>query len=135
LGEDFESPDCHHKHMARHSIEQLSVTGGFLDGVSIELADGLNRFIGARGTGKTTALEFLRCGLNRMPDPKVDKDRKHGIEKLVEESLARGSLAISIRTCIDYETARPHSGLADSNPGRVCRRTAANYNSFTQSRD
>lgn len=84
--------------MAHHSIERLSVSGGFLDDVSIELADGLNCFIGARGTGKTTALEFLRYGLDRMPDAKIDKDRKHDIEKLVDENLGRGSLAISIRT-------------------------------------
>jgi ABC-type uncharacterized transport system ATPase subunit len=87
--------------MGHHSIESLSVTGGFLDGVSIELADGLNCFIEARGTGKTTALEFLRYGLDRMPDPKIDKDRKHDIEKLVEENLARGSLEISICTQAD----------------------------------
>lgn len=67
--------------MAHHSIECLSETGGFLDGVSIDLADGLNCFIGARGTVKTTALEFLRYGLDPMPDPKIHKDRKHDIEK------------------------------------------------------
>jgi ABC-type uncharacterized transport system ATPase subunit len=98
--------------MAHHSIECLSVTGGFLDGVSIELADGLNCFIGARGTGKTTALEFLRYGLDRMPDPKIDKDRKHDIEKLVEENLARGSLEISIRTEADLRyTVRRSCGV------------------------
>ena len=80
--------------MTHHSIERLSVTGGFLDGVSIELADGLNCFIGARGTGKTTALEFIRYGLDRMPDPRIDRDRRHDIEKLVEQNLGRGSLAI-----------------------------------------
>lgn len=98
--------------MAHHCIECLSVTGGFLDGVSIELANGLNCFIGARGTGKTTALEFLRYGLDRMPDPKIDKDRKHDIEKLVEENLARGSLEISIRTEADLRyTVRRSCGV------------------------
>jgi DNA repair ATPase RecN len=87
--------------MTHHTIERLSVTGGFLDQVSIEFADGLNCFIGARGTGKTTALEFLRYGLNRMPDPKIDKDRKHDIDKLVQENLAGGLLEISIRTQAD----------------------------------
>ena len=87
--------------MTHHSIECLSVTGGFLDGVSIELADGLNCFIGARGTGKTTALEFIRYGLDRMPDPRIDRDRRHDIERLVEQNLGRGSLAISIRTQAD----------------------------------
>ena len=97
--------------MAHHSIERLSVTGGFLDRVSIELADGLNCFIGARGTGKTTALEFLRYGLNRMPDPKVDRERKNDIEKLVEANLAHGSIEISIRTEADlrYTVRRSYS--------------------------
>jgi ABC-type uncharacterized transport system ATPase subunit len=84
--------------MAHHFIERVTVTGGFLDGASIELADGLNCFIGARGTGKTTALEFLRYGLDRMPETRVDRDRKHEIEKLVEANLARGSIEIAIRT-------------------------------------
>jgi ABC-type uncharacterized transport system ATPase subunit len=98
--------------MAHHSIECLSVTGGFLDGASIELTDGLNCFIGARGTGKTTALEFLRYGLDRMPDPKVDRDRKNDIERLVEANLAHGSLEISIRTQagLRYIVRRSHGG-------------------------
>lgn len=99
--------------MAHHSIERLSVTGGFLDGVSIELADGLNCFIGARGTGKTTALEFIRYGLDRMPDPKIDRDRRHDIENLVEQNLGRGSLAISIRTQADLRYVVRRSCGAD----------------------
>ncbi|MBI2193337.1 MAG: hypothetical protein HYU36_15285 [Planctomycetes bacterium] len=35
-------------------IRWLSVVGGFMDGVDIEFAQGLNCIIGARGTGKTT---------------------------------------------------------------------------------
>ena len=37
----------------------LRITGGFLAGIELEFADGLNCLIGGRGTGKTTALEFL----------------------------------------------------------------------------
>ena len=41
-----------------HRLKSISVIGGFLDGVRLSLADGLNCIIGARGTGKTTALEL-----------------------------------------------------------------------------
>ena len=39
-----------------HRIRSLGVVGGFLDGTTFEFANGLNCVIGARGTGKTTAL-------------------------------------------------------------------------------
>lgn len=38
----------------RHQLKSLTIIGGFLDGVRIDLATGLNCIIGARGTGKTT---------------------------------------------------------------------------------
>jgi energy-coupling factor transporter ATP-binding protein EcfA2 len=89
------------------------VKGGFLDGVAIELADGLNCFIGARGTGKTTALEFLRYGLDRLPDPRVDRDRRHEIEKLIAANLDHGSLEISIHTQAGLRyVVRRSSGVA-----------------------
>jgi hypothetical protein len=34
-----------------HRLKSVSVIGGFLDGVQLDLADGLNCVIGARGTG------------------------------------------------------------------------------------
>ena len=51
-----------------HRIRWLAVVGGFLDGVRFEFGPGLNCIIGARGTGKTTALEFIRYALDAMPD-------------------------------------------------------------------
>jgi hypothetical protein len=41
-------------------ILRLDVDEGFLDGVSIEFASGLNVLIGARGVGKTSVLELIR---------------------------------------------------------------------------
>ena len=43
-----------------HRLRFLSVIGGFLDGQTLEFSSGLNCLIGARGTGKTTALELIR---------------------------------------------------------------------------
>jgi hypothetical protein len=48
----------------------LRITGGFLAGIELEFADGLNCLIGGRGTGKTAALEFLRFGLGLMLRPR-----------------------------------------------------------------
>ena len=47
-----------------HVIRSPEVTGGFLKGLKLELADGLNCIIGGRGTGKTTILELVRYVLS-----------------------------------------------------------------------
>jgi energy-coupling factor transporter ATP-binding protein EcfA2 len=82
-------------------VQRLSVTGGFLGGLELEFADGLNCLIGGRGAGKTTALEFLRFGLGLMPDPKINGPRHKGIEALVKANLGSGRLTIDLRTKTD----------------------------------
>lgn len=77
---------------------RLRITGGFLAGTELEFADGLNCLIGGRGTGKTTALEFLRFGLGLMPDPKISPQRHRAIEGLVKANLTGGRLSIELRT-------------------------------------
>lgn len=84
-----------------HTVQRLSVTGGFLGGLELEFADGLNCLIGGRGAGKTTALEFLRFGLGLMPDPKVNGPRHKGIDALVKANLGSGRLTIDLRTKTD----------------------------------
>jgi energy-coupling factor transporter ATP-binding protein EcfA2 len=83
---------------AHHLVVSLNVTGGFLAGVQLEFADGLNCLIGGRGAGKTTALEFLRFGLGLMPDPKANPQRYRAIEALVKANLGNGQLRIELRT-------------------------------------
>lgn len=41
-------------------LKRLEIEGGFLDGLDIAFADGLNVFVGARGSGKTSVIEVLR---------------------------------------------------------------------------
>lgn len=86
------------KNSPHHAILGISVTGGFLAGMKLELADGLNCLIGGRGTGKTTVLEFLRFGLGLMPDPKISPQRHRAIEGLVKSNLGGGRIAIDLRT-------------------------------------
>src|SRR6478609_4097907 len=83
---------------SHHVVLSLDVTGGFLAGVQLEFADGLNCLIGGRGAGKTTALEFLRFGLGLMPDPKTNAQRYKAIEGLVKANLGTGRLSVEIRT-------------------------------------
>src|ERR1051325_8062049 len=86
-----------------HVVVSLNVTGGFLASGQLEFADGLNCLIGGRGTGKTTALEFLRFGLGLMPDSKTNSQRHRAIESLVKSYLGSGRLKIELRTKTDMK--------------------------------
>src|SRR6185436_14848472 len=66
--------------------------------MELEFADGLNCLIGGRGTGKTTALEFLRFGLGLMPDPKISAHRARALETLVKANLGGGRIFVELRT-------------------------------------
>lgn len=81
-----------------HRIRSISIIGGFLDGARFDLADGLNCFIGARGTGKTTALEFVRYALDALPGREHQPAERRRIESLVERNLAGGRVEVTIET-------------------------------------
>ena len=74
-----------------HRLRSLEIIGGFLDGEKFNLADGLNCIIGARGTGKTTVLEFVRYVMDTMPS---DKDARKRIKALVDWNLQGGRIQL-----------------------------------------
>jgi energy-coupling factor transporter ATP-binding protein EcfA2 len=76
---------------SHHAVVELRVTGGFLDSVALEFADGLNCLIGGRGTGKTTALEFLRYALGLT-------SRSKSTEALLKANLGPGQIVATLRT-------------------------------------
>ena len=41
-------------------IERVQIEEGFLDGIDVSFAPGLNVIIGERGTGKTSLIEVVR---------------------------------------------------------------------------
>ena len=86
--------DERHKAIS-HRLKSLAIIDGFLDGQTFELADGLNCIIGARGTGKTTVLEFVRYALGEMPG---DNAASRRIESLVEKNLEGGRIQLGIET-------------------------------------
>lgn len=81
-----------------HVIVRLRAVGGFLSGLNLELADGLNCFIGGRGAGKTTALEFIRFGLGVMPDQRANPQRYRALEALMKANLGSGRVQVDLRT-------------------------------------
>lgn len=81
--------------MSKHAITSISFHGGFLDGQRFKAADGLNCVIGARGTGKTTVLEFVRYAFGRMPEDAAARKR---IESLVQGNLRGGRVQVGVRT-------------------------------------
>lgn len=90
---------------ASSRLKELRIVGGFLDGFKYSFTDKLNCIIGARGTGKTTVLEFIRYGLNAMPlNPKAHKR----IAALVEGNLRGGRIELTIETAegITYVVSR-----------------------------
>ncbi|OGV39303.1 MAG: hypothetical protein A2020_11890 [Lentisphaerae bacterium GWF2_45_14] len=78
-----------------HQLCELSVIGGFLDGVKFDFSQGLNCIIGARGTGKTTALELIRYAMGKMPESPAAGKR---LESLVDANLNGGRIELKIRT-------------------------------------
>lgn len=75
-------------------IRRVTFSGGFLDGLELQLSPGLNCLIGARGAGKTTVLEAIRFALDRLPDPVKAKDRRKQIDRLLESNLGSVSLEL-----------------------------------------
>jgi energy-coupling factor transporter ATP-binding protein EcfA2 len=76
-------------------LNTIAISGGFLDGARIDFAAGLNCLIGARGTGKTTALEFIRYALDLLPE---DGPARRRIESLVAQNLDGGCVQVGIET-------------------------------------
>ncbi len=103
-----------------HKIRSLAITGGFLDGMTLEFAESLNCLIGGRGTGKTSALELVRWVLDHMPDEAAEHQRHRSIDRLIQANLGSGQVTAGIETLngIRYQVRRvygePPLVLADN---------------------
>jgi Fe-S cluster assembly ATPase SufC len=57
------------------TVKRLQVAGGFLDGLDMRFHDGLTTILGAKGSGKSVAVELLRFALGQEPtQPDILKD-------------------------------------------------------------
>jgi hypothetical protein len=98
-----------------HTIVALELTGGFLRGVRLEFADGLNCIIGGRGTGKTTIIELVRYALGLMPDSRVSPARAKAVAGLVQSNLGNGKIRLHVETKhgMRYVAERPWNDSGD----------------------
>jgi DNA repair ATPase RecN len=74
-------------------IEELKVTGGYLDGVQIEFSKHLNAVIGGRGTGKSTLLESIRYCLQLKP---IGKNAQRQHDEIIKENLGKSNARVEI---------------------------------------
>ncbi len=97
-----------------HYLKSISVRGGFLDGLEIDLSTGLNCLIGHRGAGKTTALEFIRHVLGAVPDKEQYPGAQKRFESLVGDNLGDGRVRLRIETRdgVEYFIDRTAAGAA-----------------------
>jgi len=95
-----------------HRLKSLSVNGGFLDGLEINLAEGLNCLIGHRGTGKTTVLEFVRYAMDEFQSGEAGQLCRRRVENLVKRNLGDGRIRLAIETKdgLEYIVDRTASG-------------------------
>jgi DNA repair ATPase RecN len=95
-----------------HRLRSLSVVGGFLDGLTLDFAEGLNCLIGHRGTGKTTVLEFVRYALDEFPNGEDGQACRQRVEAIVKSNLGDGRIRLAIETKdgLQYIVDRTASG-------------------------
>lgn len=85
--------DLEERHYSR--IERLRITGGYLDGVDVQLSGHLDAVIGGRGTGKTTLLECIRYALEQTP---TGERARQSHREIVKEGLGPGRIEIVVRS-------------------------------------
>nr|CRH07004.1 conserved protein of unknown function [Candidatus Magnetococcus massalia] len=78
-------------------IESITITSGYLSGLSIEFHENLNTVIGGRGTGKSTLLECIRYVLGDEPTTKSAKQQHN---EIIRENLGKegGQVVLHVRS-------------------------------------
>lgn len=100
ISDDHDS--CPDKSIGHPHISSISVKGAqFLSDTAIKFSPHLNAFIGGRGTGKSTLLEYLRIALGRTSE--VPEALRADFESLQSTLQNGGSVSITYWTGSDYE--------------------------------
>lgn len=71
------------------SINKVKVSGGYLDGLSLELSENLATIIGGRGTGKSTLISVIRYALGKAPS---SKDSAKDFADMLAQNLSSGGI-------------------------------------------
>lgn len=102
-------------------LERVRVEEGFLDGLDLTFAPGLNVVIGARGVGKTSLVELIRYGL-RLPH--LDERRANHGRQHAEAVLGGGRVSVTYlvgeqRRTVSRSASDPESGTQPVEPASI----------------
>lgn len=99
-------------------IENLTITSGFLAGQNFEFHEGLNSILGAKGSGKSLAIELLRFALHQ--EPTIEELAEDHKAKLKNRLLLHGEVIVIYRdeTGRRYQVKRSYNP-ADGNPTEI----------------
>lgn len=81
-------------------IESISIYGGYLDGININISKHLNTIIGGRGTGKSTLLEIIRYALG-IETKSIES--KKDIDELMKSNFGNDSRVEMIISTNKYQ--------------------------------
>ncbi|MEB8055799.1 AAA family ATPase [Pseudomonas fulva] len=92
-------------------LKRVQIDDGFLEGLDIQLSEGLNTIIGARGTGKTSLLELIRfcLGTSGFSSGHQKKSFEHALSVIGD-----GKITISLEA--DGQEITVSRGARDSVP-------------------
>lgn len=93
-------------HQPIGKVRQMSISGGYLDGVLVSFSDHLNTVIGGRGTGKSTLLECLRYTLD-LP-PKGNQAKKIHKE-IIEENLGKQAGRVQLQIVSSSQNGKKYT--------------------------
>lgn len=98
------------------NIERLQIEGGFLDGFDVAFSPGLNVFIGARGTGKTSVVELLRYAVGaRNYTPEAEKRSANHANAI----LADGSVTVTLGDILETVVVSRDAGAEEATASGV----------------
>lgn len=70
-------------------IENIKISGGYLDGLDIDLSENLATIIGGRGTGKSTLIGAIRYALGKEP---IGREAYIDFNNMIKQNFGSGSI-------------------------------------------
>ena len=111
-------------------IESLAVTSGFLKGQTFDFHDGLNSLLGAKGAGKSLAIEVLRFVLDQSPTMSpINEDHWAKLERCLKPYGSATAIIVD-ESGKRYQITRTYKP-SDSNPIEIVDTTDGSKKQFS----
>lgn len=107
--QDYELEKIHSDHP---TIQQMIISGGYLNKQQFDFHSNMNSIIGGTGTGKSLAIEFLRFVLGLKPQGVLFKDHSEKLQKQLSLS-SEIKITIQDKSGDLYEVSRKYGSVRD----------------------